>query len=262
MSLSPSGLCLSCESAGTPVLLLPHLASVAVVRVERVNGLRISVSARGSEAKCSRCGAVSSRVHSRYERRLDDAPVGGQPVMIRLAVRRFFCLSGRCQARTFAEQIEGLTSAYARRTPVLRRMLEEIALALAGRFGICVGRSSPHPQGLNAAHCRRARFWERDGSEGSCQVRSDVVYDGDRRPLTCADACKPTCRTPAPCSERSPRPAHLLELRYRLRDNRGARARISAYLGGALTYAGARLTAGGDTVRSALQAGGHGFESP
>jgi transposase len=89
-------------------------------------------------------------VHSRYQRQLDDAPAGGQRVMIRLAVRRFFCPSARCPARTFAEQIEGLTSAYARRTPLLRRMLEAIALALAGRsgarlaggLGICVGRST------------------------------------------------------------------------------------------------------------------------
>jgi hypothetical protein len=70
--------------------------------------------------------------------------------MIRLAVRRFFCSSAQCPARTFAEQIEGLTSAYARRTPLLRRMLEAIGLALAGRsgarlaglLGICVGRST------------------------------------------------------------------------------------------------------------------------
>ena len=95
MSLSPSGFCLSCGSAGAPAALLPHLAAVVVEKVEQVNGLvRISVSARGPEGKCARRGAVSSRVHSRYERRLDDAPVGGQPVMIRLVVRRFFCSSG------------------------------------------------------------------------------------------------------------------------------------------------------------------------
>ena len=151
MSLSPSGFCLSCGSAGAPAPVLPHLAAVVIERVEQVNGLvRISVSARGSEGKCSRCGAVSSRVHSRYERRLDDVPVGGQRVMIRLVVRRFFCSSAWCPARTFAEQIEGLTSAYARRTPLLRGMLEAIGLALAGRsgarlagrFGICAGRST------------------------------------------------------------------------------------------------------------------------
>jgi len=93
-----------------PAALRPHLAAVVAERVEQVNGLvRISVSAGGPEGKCARCGAVSSRVHSRYERRLDDAPAGGRRVMIRLLVRRFFCLSACCPARTLAEQIEGLT---------------------------------------------------------------------------------------------------------------------------------------------------------
>jgi transposase len=93
---------------------------------------------------------VSSRVHSRYERRLADAAIGGQRVMIRLAVRRFFCDAPACPARTFAEQVEGLTTAYARRTPLLTGMLEAIALALAGRagarlaaaFGLPAGRST------------------------------------------------------------------------------------------------------------------------
>jgi transposase len=151
MPLSPSGLCLSCGSSGATALLLPHLAGVVVEQVEQRSGLvRILVSARSAAGTCSRCSAVSSRVHSRYERRLDDAPAGGQRVLIRLVVRRFFCLSPRCPARTFAEQIEGLTSAYARRTPLLRRMLEAIGLALAGRpgarlaglLGICAGRST------------------------------------------------------------------------------------------------------------------------
>ncbi len=136
MSSSPSGLCLSCGSARGLVPLLPHLTGVAVERVEQSYGLvHIWVSARSAQGMCSRCGAVSARVHRRYERRLDDAPAGGQRVLIRLAVRRFFCSSARCPAQTFAEQIEELTSVYARRTPLLRRTLEAIALALAGRSG-------------------------------------------------------------------------------------------------------------------------------
>jgi zinc-finger of transposase IS204/IS1001/IS1096/IS1165 len=78
---------------------------------------------------------VSSRVHSRYERRLADAAAGGQRVVIRLRVRRFFCGAPDCPACTFAEQVDGLTTAYARRTPLLRDMPEVIALALAGRAG-------------------------------------------------------------------------------------------------------------------------------
>jgi transposase len=78
---------------------------------------------------------LSSRVHSRYGRRLADAPIGGRRVVIALVVRRFFCVSRVCPARTFAEQVEGLTVAYARRTPLAASMLEAVGLALAGRAG-------------------------------------------------------------------------------------------------------------------------------
>jgi transposase len=89
-------------------------------------------------------------VHSTYGRRLADAPIGGQRVLIRLVTRRFFCGSPDCPAVTFAEQIGGLTSPRARRTPALGRMLAGIALALAGRagarlaglLGLSAGRSS------------------------------------------------------------------------------------------------------------------------
>jgi transposase len=117
-------------------MLLPHLAGVVVERVERLPGLVcLWVRSRREDGVCPRCGGGSSRVHSRYVRRLDDVAAGGQRVMIRLAVRRFFCAAPGCPACTFAEQVEGLTSAYARRTPLLRGMLEAVGLALAGRAG-------------------------------------------------------------------------------------------------------------------------------
>ncbi|NUK03694.1 transposase family protein [Streptomyces lunaelactis] len=50
----------------------------------------------GAEAApCPDCGTVSRRVHDRYCRRLADVATGGQPVPIRLTVRRF-----RCEARS------------------------------------------------------------------------------------------------------------------------------------------------------------------
>jgi len=71
-------------------------------------------------------------------------------VVIRLRIRRFFCHHTGCPARTFAEQIPGLTTPYARRSPLARRLLERIGLALAGRagarladgLGLPVGRST------------------------------------------------------------------------------------------------------------------------
>jgi uncharacterized protein Yka (UPF0111/DUF47 family) len=74
-------------------------------------------------------------VHSRYERRLADAAVAGQKVVIRLRVRRFFCGNTDCAARSFVEQVADVTERYARRTPLLKAMLESIGLALAGRAG-------------------------------------------------------------------------------------------------------------------------------
>jgi hypothetical protein len=74
-------------------------------------------------------------VHSSYRRHLADAPISGRPVLIVLQVRRFVCDNTDCRARTFAEQVPGLTTPRARRTGVLRGMLEAIGLALAGRAG-------------------------------------------------------------------------------------------------------------------------------
>ena len=54
---------------------------------------------------------------------------------MRLTVRRFLCGLARCHVKTFAEQIPGLTSPYARFTVRAREMLTRVGLALAGRAG-------------------------------------------------------------------------------------------------------------------------------
>ncbi|HEY6312679.1 MAG TPA: ISL3 family transposase [Streptosporangiaceae bacterium] len=97
--------------------------------------LLVMARARAPEAACPKCGTVSGRVHSRYSRRLADAAIGGRPVAIVLAVRRFFCPAPGCGRRRFAEQVDGLTVRYARKTPLLAGVLGSIAVALAGRAG-------------------------------------------------------------------------------------------------------------------------------
>ncbi len=100
-------------------------------------GVGVVVLARmtAEGAACPGCGQRSARVHSRYERRLADAPIAGRAVQVRLRVRRFFCPNAECVARTFAEQPDGLAAPRARVTSLLREMLLEIALMLAGRAG-------------------------------------------------------------------------------------------------------------------------------
>ncbi len=97
--LQASG-CLSCCHRVSLGLLLPHLAGVAVEAAVAGGRVRIWARARAESAACPRCGQFSERVHSAYERRLADAPAGGQPVTIRLAVRRFFCGNPDCAAVT------------------------------------------------------------------------------------------------------------------------------------------------------------------
>jgi transposase len=134
--LSQGGVCLSCPGFVDLGVLLPHLAGVIVEAVTAAAGLLlVTARARAPEAACPGCGTVSDRVHSRYCRTLADAAIGGRPVAIALAVRRFFCADPGCPRKTFAEQVDGLTTRYARKTPLLAGMLARIAVALAGRAG-------------------------------------------------------------------------------------------------------------------------------
>ncbi|SFO06300.1 transposase [Amycolatopsis rubida] len=57
---------------------------------------------------CSGCGTRSGRVHSRCQRCIADAAVGGQETVIRLLVRRLFCDNADCAKRTFVEQVVGV----------------------------------------------------------------------------------------------------------------------------------------------------------
>jgi transposase len=124
-------------------VLLRHLADVTIEAVSRSGGLvRVLARTRAPSAVCPGCGAVSRQVHSRYERQLLDTAIGGCEVVIRLAVRRFFCPAPDCLKVTFAEQVSGLTSKHARRTPAVTAVLEAIAQALGGRAGARLTRSS------------------------------------------------------------------------------------------------------------------------
>ncbi|MFF3242209.1 ISL3 family transposase [Streptomyces sp. NPDC002870] len=102
-----------------------------------VSGPVVVVRARTrgrAPAACTGCGMASAWVHSRYERHLADAAVGGRPVRIDLSVRRLYCENPACPKRTFAEQVEGLTVRYQRRTPLLQ-VVEAVGVLLAGRGG-------------------------------------------------------------------------------------------------------------------------------
>lgn len=123
-------------------LLIPHLAGMRVECTEVRDG-RVVIEASTPEGvfvPCPDCRAPSGRVHSRYGRRLADAPCGGRGVVIELSVRRLFCDNSKCRRVTFAEQIQGLTC----RSALALKLLTSTdygAIATVATFGLpeCAG---------------------------------------------------------------------------------------------------------------------------
>jgi transposase len=93
--------------------LLPHLSSVIVDKIECTPSA-VVVKARcwPAQGACPACGTWSSRVHGSYVRQVRDLPLGGRPVLIHLAMRRFLCTNPACKKVTFAGQADGLTARY------------------------------------------------------------------------------------------------------------------------------------------------------
>jgi transposase len=118
-------------------VLLPQLTNVHVEAVRDDGGLlRIRARTRqADDGACPGCGGVSRRVHSRYERRINDHAVAGRRTVIHLRLRRFFCDTAACSKVTFAEQVTGLTDRHARHSVAARRALTRIAVATGGRAG-------------------------------------------------------------------------------------------------------------------------------
>ncbi|MEU0375531.1 transposase family protein [Streptomyces sp. NPDC006283] len=100
-----------------------HQVEGVVIENVVPDGELVVVRARAAaeRAVCPACGTGSSRVHSRYVRRLADSAVGGRPVLIELQVRRFRCGQRSCRQATFAEQVDGLTVRHGRRSTGLQR---------------------------------------------------------------------------------------------------------------------------------------------
>ena len=65
---------------------------------------------------CPYCGCHNSSVHSRYIRTIQDLSILGEPVVLYVEVRKFFCSNHSCHKKTFAEQPGDEVFRYRRRT--------------------------------------------------------------------------------------------------------------------------------------------------
>ena len=114
-SLVPSGLVIE---------IVSNVAETIIVTVRRGTGMAV----------CPLCKQPSQRVHSRYVRGALDLPCSGQSVRLRVTTRRFFCATGDCRRRIFAERFgDDVLSLRSRRTARLEHLVHHLGLALGGR---------------------------------------------------------------------------------------------------------------------------------
>ena len=90
------------------------------------NRINDHLEARRQSVPCPQCGAKSSRVHSRYRRRVSDLPWSSWPVQLVVHTRKFFCHNIRCLRRIFTETFPGVLAPYARRTQRLGQALLDL----------------------------------------------------------------------------------------------------------------------------------------
>ncbi len=113
---------------GSPFLPLPEGMIIDQVQMTEAQLTVIVISTRPS-APCPGCGCPSEHVHSQYQRTVNDVPCAGRNVVLRLCVRKFFCLQLCCPRKVFAERLPELVRPWAR---VSNRLLEELkAVGLA-----------------------------------------------------------------------------------------------------------------------------------
>lgn len=165
--------CLSAEG-----VFFPGTRGVRVEYVEAL-GTLVQLSSTCSSRACPDCGVTSRRVHSRYGRQLDDRPVAGRPVLVRLTVRRFFCDTPTCGRRTFVEQVDSVSEPYQRASSGLRVVLRSAAAELGARPGVGV---LAHLQSGVRGQLQRCVRSFLAGSRASALVASVAhAQSGDRR---------------------------------------------------------------------------------
>ena len=97
--------------------------------------LQVTVASTQAIAQCPLCQTVSRRVHSRYERTLQDLTLAHYSMILQLQVRKFFCINSACIRRIFTERIPQVAAPWARKTVRLVRRLQQIGIALGGAAG-------------------------------------------------------------------------------------------------------------------------------
>jgi transposase len=108
---------------------------IVLIIVEQDGSLVLAAEPTRAAVPCPRCGELSRRRHSRYQRRPLDLPWRGRTVRLLVHTRRWFCDVPSCSRKVFAERFDGALAAFARRTNGATELLQTFALQAGGEGG-------------------------------------------------------------------------------------------------------------------------------
>jgi transposase len=117
-----------------PLLINPAILSLEKV-VSHKEAIILMVITNRPGVDCPRCGQISTRTHSRYQRCIIDLPWADIAVRLELQTRKFFCDNDQCRQRIFCERLPEVAAPYGRKTLRFNKSLTAVGFALGGRAG-------------------------------------------------------------------------------------------------------------------------------
>jgi transposase len=106
---------------------------IQVLEAEKPNGSWV-VSAVGlGSGRCPDCESLSTSRHSRYVRHLQDLPVQGITVTLRVKLSRWRCRDRGCERKTFSDLLPRIAQPFARRTRRVSELAQLVGHAAGGR---------------------------------------------------------------------------------------------------------------------------------
>ena len=115
------------------VNLFSDLNKVTLRRVLKTDQGWIMEAYGQDSAVCPGCQSISRSRHSRYWRSLQDLPVQGTQVILRLRLGRWRCRNAGCERRIFTERLSKVCAPYAQQTKRTGEIIAAVGRALGGR---------------------------------------------------------------------------------------------------------------------------------
>jgi transposase len=109
--------------------------SVRVVSIELVSGTWVVSAVGQAGGSCPGCGEQSTLRHGWHQRRLQDLPVQGLVVTVKLRVIRWRCGNAECERQTFADRLLEIASPHARRTCRVAEIVQLLGHGVGGLPG-------------------------------------------------------------------------------------------------------------------------------